>query len=623
MHLKSILFFLLLTTLCIHFHNPCLLANPLSNWPAAEEDPPVDVQHYDLSLAFNPALPSLNGTATLTLVWGSDPDNVLQLDLHDLTASTVTDGQGQPLSFTQDTAGLDITVVPAPTRGDTVTVAISYGGTTTRGYYAADSIAYTLSEPEDAHYWFPCRDVPWDKATLTLNGRVPNDMILVSNGVLDSTTAAGNDSIYHWREDHPLATYLMCAVMSDYAVIHEPSSVTPLTWYIFPEDTTDAGVAFQHVGDMLAYYDSLLVPYPFDKYAMCEAETNLSMEHQSATLIQSSTVHAGLADEKTAAHELAHQWFGDLVTCASWQDIWLNEGAAKFYEILWRGHFYGQSTFDDLMEQGEETVFSSEMFGDDFALIDPPPDRLFSSLIYLKGAWVLRMLRDLVGPDAYNDAIRNYLTDHAFGNATTDDLQVAMEAQYGDSLGWFFDQWLRGTGHPSLEVTCNVSQPPNDTVQCIVDQIQVTPTVFRLPLQLFISTTAGDTTITAWVHGRSDTLSIVLDGLPLAVLCDPNNNLLEEHTLVTTDVKVEGPVPAARARPNPFSSQLCLSVATDASGPHRVDVFDIQGRLVRSLSGAGELIWDGSDANGQQTSPGVYFIRFRGVSGALRVVRVR
>jgi aminopeptidase N len=596
----------------------------LSNWPPAEADPPVDVLHYDLALTFSLSLPVINGTATLTLVWGSDPDNVLRLDLEGLPVSAVRDGFGNPLAYTQDATGLNITVVPAPVRGDTVTVAIDYGGSVTGAYFVTSEVAYTFTEPEESRHWFPCRDVPWDKATLALHGKVLSGHTLVSNGVLESTETVGSFVVYNWREDHPLATYLMCAAISGYSAIPQASDVTPLIWYVYPAHTTAARNTFKYVDEMIAFYDSTLVPYPFDKYSMCESDLGGGMEHQTATLLGTPIVTGGYSYEWVVAHELAHQWFGDLVTCASWQDIWLNEGFATFYEAVWQGDFYGPSYFDDRMQNAEDIVFNVESSGNDIPILDPPAAQLFSAIVYYKGSWVLRMLRDLVGKSTYDAAVRDYLNAHAFGNATTADLQAAMEARYGQPLDWFFDQWLLGTGHPHLSyLMLPVQLADGWHAQIDIRQTQST-TLFRFPLEIAITTAAGDTTVTGWVETAHDVLDFPVSAQPLSVVIDPANKILESHSEnTTTAAPARLPAATLRAWPNPFVGALHVSGTLDGAGSGRLDIYDVRGRRVRTLRvEGGDLLWNGEDDRGRSVPPGVYFLRAPATGKAVRVVRL-
>ncbi len=605
--------------------------SPLSNWPPAEANPPIDVLHYDLDLDFDPVAGFISGTATLTVEWGSDPVQVMNLDLVNMTVTDVRDGGGASLAFSQDVNTLDITMTHLPAPGELFTVAVDYNGAPSTAFYVYPEASFTFTEPEDARYWFPCHDVPWDKATLTLHGGVPTGNQLVSNGVLDSTTVEGPNTIFHWREDHPVATYLIAAAMGDYAIVTPPTqTVAPLSWYVYPAHTAQVLTAYQHVDDMVVFFDGLLVPYPFDKYSIVEGEFGGGMEHQSCTLQGSFVVTSGLTYEWLTAHELAHQWFGDLVTMADWRHIWLNEGFATFYEAVWQEGFYGEAKFDQRMQNAENQVdVWIDSFGD-HALLDPPPSYLFSYLEYYKGAWVLRMLRDLMGKAAYDAAITEYLTTYAYGNANTDDLRAIMEAHYGAPLDWYFDQWLLGLGYPEIAYTPVFAPSGGEWLASVVVQQTQAPTIFRFPLEVRITTAAGDTVVSGWVEDDYEVLSFTLPDEPLAVEIDPFNKILEKHTQGTVTGVTEATPPPARLRawPNPFHDRVRIQgagVAGVAGTPlTEVEIFDVQGRRVRLLQGSGVsgLAWDGRDEAGRALPPGTYFVRRRDTGEAARVVRL-
>ena len=600
----------------------------LSNWPPAEANLPVDAVHYDLNLTFGLADTTITGTATITLVWGGDPGNILHLDLVGLTTTAVKKPNGGPYPYFQDADGIDITVNPAPLPGDTVRVAIDYHGHPTRSFYVTPSASYTFTEPDGSRAWFPCRDVPWDKATLALHGRVPSGKTLVSHGVLESTSSAGGFVTYHWREDHPLATYLMAAAISAYSQITAPSPVTPLGWYVYPGHVSVAAASFQNLAAMIAFYDTSLAPYPFDKYVMCEANFGGGMEHQTATLMGEGIVTGGSANEWITAHELAHQWFGDYVTMADWRHIWLNEGFATFYEAVWQENFYGPAKFAQRMQSYEANMESWwATHPTDYPILDPPPSQLFSWVEYYKAGWVLRMLRDLVGKPSFDAAVRNYLSAHAFGNARTADFQAAVESQYGAALDWFFDQWVvSGTGRPQLAYVPVYTQIASGwLVQLDIRQVQTSPTTYRLPLEVRITTTAGVTTPSAWVEERHQVLGFPVSSEPLAVMLDPENKILGEMIPGSpTGVDVAPPPAALRAFPNPFRGAVRLQTFPAAT-PGMVEMFDVSGHKLRELPLApGEIsvVWDGRDETGRAAPPGAYFLRLRGRGTAVRVIRL-
>ncbi len=599
----------------------------LSNWPAADPDPPIDVQHYDLDLTFEPSAGYIGGTATLTIVWGSDPDSILNLNLVSMTVNDVRDGDGAPLDFGQGVDTLDITIVPPPARGDTVTVAIDYEGVPDDGFYLYPTASFTFTEPEDSRFWFPCHDVPWDKATLTLHGRVPAEMTLVSNGVLDSTTVEADKATYHWREVHPLATYLMAAAMGDYAIVVPPTqSITPLSWYAWPNHAAQADTAFQNVDAMIQFYSDLLVPYPFDKFSIVEGDFRGGMEHQTCVLLGDWVFTGGSTYEYVTAHELAHQWFGNLVTLSDWQNVWLNEGFATFYEAVWQEDFYGPAKFDAQMQFAQEQVFGWMITVGDHALLDPPPASLFSALEYYKGAWILRMLRDLMGKPLFDAAIRQYLIRNAYGNASTEYFQWIMETHYWGQLDWFFDQWLLGLGYPNLTYVPVFTQTGDGWLAQIVIQQTQTPTIFRFPLEMKITTTVGDTLVSAWIEDDSEVLSFQLPDRPLSVTIDPSNKILERHTKgdKTGIAEVTPPPARLRAWPNPFHDRVRIQGAGAAGPLTEVEIFDVQGRRVRLVRGPGlsGLAWDGRDDTGRRVPPGTYFVRRRDTGEATRVVRL-
>ena len=600
----------------------------LSNWPPAETSPPVDITHYDLDLTFGLLDTTVSGQATITMAWKNAASNVLHLDLVGLTATAVRKSTGPALSYVQNAAGIDITVTPPPAANDMVTIEVDYGGHA-QSFYVHPSASYTFTEPNGSRYWFPCRDIPWDKATLTLHGRVPVGNVLVSNGALLSTSTSGGFITYHWQETHPLATYLMCASISNYSFVSAPSPVTNLGWYVYPSHVTQAATAFQHVDEMMSFYNDTLIPYPFDKYVMCEANFGGGMEHQSATLIGQGIVTDGLNSEWITAHELAHQWFGDVVTLADWRNIWLNEGFATFYDAVWHENFYGAVKFAQRMQIFENNVVWWQANRPDFPIYDPPANHLFGWLEYYKAAWVLRMLRDLVGKPAFDAAVTDYLNAHKFGNATTADFQAVMETAYGSSLDWFFDQWIMtGTGRPQLTYVPIYS--PTATgwlVQLDITQTQSVPTTYRLPLEARITTTAGNVIVNGWIEDRHEVLAFPVADQPLAVALDPDNKILGEVTQgsATGIPEQTETFPSLRAFPNPFRGSTQFEVPTNATS-HALDILDLQGRKVREIllqEGSGWVNWDGQDDAGRMVPAGVYFARLRQGGPTLRLIRLK
>jgi hypothetical protein len=363
---------------------------------------------------------------------------------------------------------------------------------------------------------------------------------------------------------------------------------------------------------------------------MVEAAFGGGMEHQTCTLMAEAIVNdPARVYEWITAHELAHQWFGDLVTMLDWRHIWLNEGFATYFDALWFEDYYGAATFASRMAGNENTVinYQNGALNLDHPVVDPPTTHTFSTIVYRKGAWVLHMLREVVGKPVFDAAVTNYLNAHAFGNASTDDFIAAVEAAYGQDLDWFWTPWLYGTGRADLQYVAIFSPEPSGwLVQLDVRQVQASPTVFRLPLEVKITTAGGDVLVTTWIEDAHEVLAIPVAQEPLSVQLDPSNKILGTVTAGSTLAAGDPSPPPVRlaAWPNPFTHRLYLAGAADGPLPRDLRVYDVRGRLVRDLGSmdvpGAEIAWDGADASGRRVPPGVYFVRAANLPDAVRVV---
>jgi aminopeptidase N len=281
------------------------------------------------------------------------------------------------------------------------------------------------------------------------------------------------------------------------------------------------------------------VPYPFDKYGHSLFENyGGAMEHQSNTSYYSGLIRGDNAYDDIVAHELGHQWFGDYVTLADWDDIWLNEGFATFTEYLWNEHF-APDNLAQLMAAREQYYISNEVRVGRYPLYAPPADFLFGVTIYEKGAWVLAMLRYQLGDEAFFAGMRAYLTAHAYGNATTADFERAMEEASGSDLRPFFDQWVYGSGFPTYQTSWK-SRPVNGhfQVDLRIRQTQKGGTkVYTTPLDVEVVSADG-TRVRRRVDvvARKTVVSLCFDFDPANVVVDPDNHVLGTVTPVRTKV---------------------------------------------------------------------------------------
>ncbi|HET7232386.1 MAG TPA: M1 family metallopeptidase [Longimicrobium sp.] len=499
---------------------------------------------------------SFRGRVATTLVSRRAGMDSVVLDMgHLLRATSVTSPAGATLRHAEH--GDTIVVFPAraAAMGDTVRFTIVYDGRVENGR------GLTFIEPEgrphrprqiwsqgeamDNHRWFPTYDFPNDKATWELVATVPGEYTAVSNGRLVSDTRNANGTrTQHWRMERPSATYLVSLVVAPLVKIHDTWRGRPVDYYVYREDSALARPLFRVTPDMMEVYSRLTgVDYPWSKYAQTTvADFFGGMENVSAT-----TLVDWLPDARAYAdrpwypyilipHELAHQWFGDYVTTQDWSHIWLNEGFAEFMP----GQYWAQK----LGARAEDEYYVDEYR--QFMAIDArrrmPVAALGSNNIYPRGALVLKMLKDYLGPRRFWASVNRYLTNHALGTARTDDLRIAIRQATGEDLGWFFDQWVYQAGYPELTVTqrydaaarrltLQVQQTQQDTSTADSTGLRyTTPAVFRMPVTVRVGTAAGAVTRTFQLDRREQSLVINNVGEPRMVVFDVGNRILKKLT---------------------------------------------------------------------------------------------
>jgi aminopeptidase N len=532
--------------------------------------------------------------------------------------------------------GLDTVLQPY----DTFEVDVFYNGYPAQGYYwysdqpgMPDTTGFSSTEPSDSRYWFPCFDEPWDKADMgcEIIGTVPLDYVVASNGLLTSVDTVGGTSLrYDWVERDPISTYLMCVAITKYAIlldeyISSTGDTIPVQHFVYKEDTAAAAGNFAKVPEMMAYYSSIFGEYPYQKYGMAVVQPFWGgMEHQTmTTMLRWAAVNGW---ESGIAHELAHQWWGDMVTCFTWPDIWINEGFATYGEDLWVEHEYGFGAYQGNMWSEGYDYFSQDSI-QRFPIYDPPPGEIFNwGVEYCKGAWVLHMLRHLMDSDSTFLAIfPDYGQAFRFGNASTADFRGIAEAHYGGSLDWYFNQWIYGQGHPQYNYGWTSTDLGSNSYELDlqIQQIQTNaPAVFEMPVDIEVQTASGDTTIKVWNDQEYQTFTdtLTLASAPTGMSFDPEDWILDEHWEIPFNGALEFTYPARvqmtrmAAAPNPFTSSVAVMLPTGSvNADARLEICDIAGRIVKRLSTdsghRSNLVWQGLDEHGRPVPAGVYFAR--------------
>ncbi len=343
--------------------------------------------------------------------------------------------------------------------GESYAVTLYYHGRPSGGLYIGKNkyghfCAFGDNWPNRARYWIPCIDYPSDKARVTFEITVPEKYDVIANGQLTGKQASGNrEQTYYFTTRAPIPTY--CAVIGICKFSITKTSTTgglPLYYYTYPEDSLQAAYGFRHVPDMVSFYDSLIGPYPFSKLALVQSSTVYGgMENSSAIFFpENSPTYTGSGDnEETVAHEIAHQWFGDDVTEKDFSQLWLSEGFATYFSMLYLGSRHGETRFNDLLQRAKR-IYQHVSKGKIPVIYTgyKDPVELLSVENYQKGALFLDSLRHYIGDEAWYKGIRLYYHKFAHKNVTTDDFRKVMESTSHKGLAPMFHQWLDKPGLP-------------------------------------------------------------------------------------------------------------------------------------------------------------------------------
>jgi aminopeptidase N len=527
-----------------------LLPTPLTDKPGRKyaRDRFVDILHLKLDVTPDFAKRTVSGTATLSFKPIAKPLAKLELDSVGLTIDAIT-AQGAAVAEHVLTNEKLILIFKEPVAANAeASVSITYHAqptvglhfrTAEMGFKRGDTQVWSQGEAEQHHFWFPSYDYPNMRFTSEVICHVPDGMEVVSNGsLIGKEKDASGLNAWHWKQDKPHVNYLVAMAAGYFHKIEGRAGALPLAVLVPPSEKEQAENAFRDTEKIIEFYQREIgVPFAWDKYyqVYCLDFTAGGMENTSCTFQAARLLFQNDTEQLRSlhsldAHETAHQWFGDLVTCRDWSHLWLNEGFATYYTALYAEKRDGRDAMLFEMWKNAQSVFAATDTKPIVWRDYRDPMEQFGYRVYPKGAWVLHMIRSRLGPDLYRKGIRAYVERHRNGIVTTDDLQSVLEEQSGLSFDQFFDQWLYHGGVPELKVDY-AWDAATKQVRLNVKQVQpLNPEVmlfrFDLPVRFFVKGRGKPLDFKVSAGKAEEDFYFPLPDAPELVRVDPDFTLL-------------------------------------------------------------------------------------------------
>jgi aminopeptidase N len=521
-----------------------------------------DLVHTKLAVRFDYAKSYMYGKAWITLKPHFYPTDSLSLDAKGMDIKEVSilkANQHSPLTYNYNGSTLSIHLNKTYRYTENYTIYIDYTSkpnelkaqgsaaiTDAKGLYFINPLGtakdkptqiWTQGETESNSAWFPTIDKPDQKCTEEISMTVPSKYVTLSNGKLISQVInADGTRTDNWKMDLPHSPYLFFMGIGDYAVIHDSYKGKEVNYYVEKEYAPVARRIFGFTPEMMAYYSRILgVEYPWVKYSQMTARDYVSgaMENTTATLhtdaLQQDAreLTDGNKYEDFIAHELFHQWFGDLVTTESWSNLTLNESFANFSETLWFEYKHGKDAGDATNYHDSEKYLADPGNPSKNLVRFYYPDReaMFDMVTYSKGGRILNMLRNYVGDSAFFKALNLYLENFKYKNAEAQNLRMAFEQVTGQDLNWYWNQWYYGSGHPIFDIMYNYDDAKKMAL-VVVNQVQETGKIFRIPLAIDVYESGTRSRHKVWLNHASDSFYFPYNKRPDLINVDGDKIIL-------------------------------------------------------------------------------------------------
>jgi aminopeptidase N len=585
------------------------------NYPG---DSKYDVKYYMLDIAVNHTAQTISGNVTCNAVISEA--NVTQI-YYDLTSPLVVDSvilNGASATFSRGSNTLVVNLGTTLNTGDNISTKVYYHGTPGSSGFGSFEFSshngnpaiWTLSEPYGAKDWWPVKDTPADKVdSADFWITVSSSLTAASNGKLMGIVDNGNGThTFKWKSSYPIAQYLLSMAITNYTqytnyYYNTVNDSMPIDHFIYPESFSSVKTQLDKTPGMIEVYAERFGEYPFinEKYGHAQFGWGGGMEHQTITSM------GGFSD-MLIAHEMAHMWFGDLITCKDWHHIWLNEGFATYGECLMNEAWYGKSGYDNYVvgEMNSAKNAIGSIWVEDISSVG----QIFNGArSYSKGSVVLHMLRGIVGDSVFLDILKTYKTDPnvAYGVAVTEDFQAVAESVSGMDLDYFFAEWIYGESFPVYSVVWskqNIGGNLYDLALKITQTVRTDPAYFTMPIQVKVNFASRDTLITVFNNTQVQNFNITVNGNPTSISFDPGNWILKNVNSVVTGVDDEINLKSFSLDqnfPNPFNPTTTIKFSLGKNGFTTLKLYDILGNEVANIvngvleSGTHEVNYDASN----------------------------